>query len=325
MTSVLAVGECMLELRHATDHDLRLDFAGDTYNTAVYLARTAKTLGANVDVGYLTGVGQDPYSRLMRQAWRREGITDLSIPIPDRVPGLYTVRTDSAGERTFTYWRQQSAAAQLFSGDDWVEHIEADLVHVSGISLQLMTPRSRSALAARLSDLRAAGGRVSFDTNYRPSGWNSPTQAAAAITELAAVSDVVLATWQDEQALFGDETIDVCARRYRANGADEVIVKAGSRGAHLLEQGHLIHVPAAQPSQVVDTTAAGDSFAGSYLAGRLADLPPIDAAHLAAEVAAVVVANRGAIIPPDIHPSTVPPGHQRVPNDDGAESPTHGI
>jgi len=297
VTRVLAVGECMLELRHVTETDQILGFAGDTYNTAVYLARTAQALGVDVEVGYLCGLGEDTHSDLMRQAWRREGIVDRSVSVPGSTPGLYVVRTDGQGERTFSYWRQGSAAAVLLAGTSWAGSVDGDVIHLSGITVQLMTARSREALGKRLAMLRTQGSQVSLDTNYRPSGWPSAAVAAKAISEVAGFADIVLATFEDEQALFADREPQDTARRYRALGASEVVVKVGAGGAFVLRDQDLVHVPAVTVSRVVDTTAAGDSFGGAYLAARAAGYPPVQAATTAAAVAATVVSNPGAIVP----------------------------
>lgn len=296
---VLAVGECMLELRHITGADLVLGFGGDTYNTAVYFARAAQALGVDVEVGYLCGLGDDAHSELMREAWHQEGILDRSITQPGKTPGLYAVRTDGEGERTFAYWRQGSAAAALLAGTDWVDSLEGDLIHLSGITLQLMTPESLEALVNRLHLLNTQGSRVSLDTNYRPSGWPSAQAAATTITRIAGLADVVLATFDDEQAMFADPEPQDTARRYQALGATEVVVKVGAQGAYVRQGAELAHVPAATVSRVVDTTAAGDSFGGAYLAARSAGATPIAAARTAAQVAAVVIANPGAIVPDD--------------------------
>ena len=87
MTRVLCVGECMVELSHVDERTLRLGVAGDTYNAAVYLVRTARGLGVDVDAGYLTGLGEDAYSAALRAAWASEGIADHAITVPGRVPG----------------------------------------------------------------------------------------------------------------------------------------------------------------------------------------------------------------------------------------------
>jgi 2-dehydro-3-deoxygluconokinase len=300
MKRALCVGECMVELRHLDDRTLRLGFAGDTYNTAVYLRRVAAELDVALEVGYLTGLGDDDYSVAMREAWRLEGIADRSLQLPGRTAGLYAIRTTATGERRFTYWRNQSAASEAFRGRDWCRALEGDVVHLSGITLQLTSPPSRETLMARLAELRATGTWVSFDTNYRPAGWSSADEAAAAMDGVCSVADVVLASREDETLLHGSHAPDASVRRIAGLGAGEVVLRDGSAGAYVGVDGDLEHIAARRVEQVVDTTAAGDAFAGGYLAARLAGRPPTLAADLATGVAAVVIQHPGAITPPDV-------------------------
>jgi 2-dehydro-3-deoxygluconokinase len=117
------------------------------------------------------------------------------------------------------------------------------------------------------------------------------------MTQFCEVADIVLATWEDESALHGHVTLAGAAEHLASLGPAEVVVKNGADGAHVLSGGELVHVPAARAVAVVDTTAAGDSFAGGYLAARLAGRAPVAAAEVAGSVAAVVVAHPGAIVP----------------------------
>jgi 2-dehydro-3-deoxygluconokinase len=307
---VVAVGECMIELRHTDPTSLTLGFAGDTYNAAVYLTRVARMLGVAVEVEYVTGLGDDAYSALMRQAWQAENVGDRSVTVPGARPGLYTVQTDAAGERSFGYWRAASAAAELFARDDWIPSLDADVVYLSGITLQLMPPHVRERLHAQLEGVRRQGGLIAFDTNYRPSGWPSVEQAQTAIGRTASASDIVFATFDDEQLLFADPDVSACGYRYRSSGAAEVIVKVGAEGAHVFSDRSQLHVPASCVTQVVDTTAAGDSFAGTYLAARLAGREPTQAARIASDVAAVVITRPGAITDQsELHNLNVPRLH----------------
>jgi 2-dehydro-3-deoxygluconokinase len=299
MKRVLCVGECMLELTHATERTLRLDFAGDTYNTAVYLRRVATELGLEAKVGHLTGLGVDDYSTAMRAAWRAESILDRSLTVPQRPPGLYAIRTSADGKRSFTYWRRESAAREVFAGTDWCAELEGDLVHLSGITLQLTSARARETLVTRLCELRAAGACVSVDTNYRPTGWSSPSDAAAAMAEVCATADIVLASRDDEELLHGASPPEASVHRLASLGAREVILRDGPNGAYVGVAGAVQRVPARPVERVVDTTAAGAS-AGAYLAARLAGDTPAHAAAIGNAVAAVVIQHAGAITPPEV-------------------------
>jgi 2-dehydro-3-deoxygluconokinase len=293
---ILCAGECMLELTHTGERTLALGFAGDTYNAAVYLRRVATALGADAEVGYLTGLGEDAYSAAMRAAWAENGVRDRSVTVEGRIPGLYAIRTAGDGEREFTYWREASAARAFFAGPGFPAALEGELVHLSGITLQLTTPASRAALLDRLRELRAGGTTVSFDTNYRPAGWPDASDAAAAMAAVCETADIVLASDDDERLMHGEETAEDALARLRGHGAAEVVLRAGEAGAHVAAGGAVRHVPAAPVAEVVDTTAAGDAWAGAYLAARLAGRAPVEAAEVANAVAAVVVQHRGAVI-----------------------------
>jgi 2-dehydro-3-deoxygluconokinase len=296
----LCVGECMVELTHIDARTLRLGFAGDTYNTAVYLRRVAAELDLELEVGYLTGVSDDDYSAAMREVWRVEGIADRSIVLPGRAPGLYAIRTAANGERRFTYWRDTSAAMEVFRDSDWCDGLEGDLVHLSGITLQLTSPRSRETLLARLAELRAAGVWVSFDTNYRPAGWSSGREAADAMDRVCSLANIVLASRDDETLLHGFAAPEACVRRITQLGGTEVILRDGAAGAYVGTDGDVRHIAARPVEHVIDTTAAGDAFAGGYLAARLAGHAPRLAAGLGNGVAAIVIQHPGAITPAGI-------------------------
>jgi len=297
MIRVLCVGECMIEVRYLDAATAGIGYAGDTYNTAVYLRRTADALGTDVEAGYLTGLGADENSAAMRAAWSAEGVVDRSVLLEGLLPGLYTVRVDAWGERRFSYWRSASAARHLFATTEWVEHLDADAIHLSGITLQLASPAARDALQHRLAALRAAGTLISLDTNYRAPGWSSPGDAAHAMDEVAKAASVVFATFDDEAAMHGCRSVADAADRLTTLGVPEVVVKSGADGARVVADGRIEDVPATQVERAVDTTAAGDAFAGGYLAARLADQSPAEAARIAADVAAAVVSHPGAIIP----------------------------
>jgi 2-dehydro-3-deoxygluconokinase len=290
----------MLELRHIDETTLRIGYAGDTYNTAVYLHRVAAELGDAIEVGYLTGIGEDTNSAAMRAAWAAQGVVDHAVVVPGKHAGLYTIRVDEHGERHFDYWRADSAARSLFSGTDWVNRLDADVLYLSGITLQMTTPAGRAALFTRLGKLRRQGATVALDTNYRADCWASARDAAAAIDSVAAHADIVLATLDDEIALHGSMSPHQAADRIAALGPAELIVKAGPAGAWLRWSGGVPeHLPA-PAARVVDTTAAGDSFAAGYLAARIAGHTPPDAAQLASTVAGVVIGQAGAITPAEL-------------------------
>ena len=300
MTKVASIGECMIELRHRSERELDLGFGGDTLNFAVYLTRLARGTGVQVD--YVTALGDDPYSDAMLAGWRGEGIgCDLVARLPGRLPGLHTIRTDARGERSFTYWRSASAARDMLRGAPGARITGAladyDLLYVSGITLSILDPAQRETLTALADRIRAQGGRVAFDSNFRPAGWPDRDEARAAFDRMLRRVDIALPTLDDDQTLFGVADAAACARRLHALGVPEVAVKLGAQGCWLSSDGRSAPVPAEPVARVVDSTAAGDSFNAGYLSARLAGAEPEAAAIQGHRIAARVIGHPGAIIP----------------------------
>jgi len=300
---VACIGECMIEVVDQGDGSARLGFGGDVFNTAAYLARSARQRASGpTRVEFVTVTGDDAYSRQMRALWRLHGVRDDHAPVlPGELPGLYLVRRDARGERTFSHYRSASAARRLF-GPDQPGTIDdalaaSDVLYFSAITLSIMSADARRRLIALLDAVRARGGRVIFDSNYRASGWDSPRQAREVIAAILPHVDVALPTLADDQQVFRDADAGACARRLRAAGVREVAIKLGARGCLVVSEGGAVLVPAVKDVAVVDTTAAGDAFNGAYIAARLDGASPPGAAAAGNSLAAEVIGFPGALLP----------------------------
>lgn len=295
MAKIVVVGEGMVELSGGVGPaGWRLGFGGDTLNCAVHLAR----LGC--DVAYLTALGADPFSDDLRRAWTADGIdTSLVLTDPDRRPGLYAITNDPDGERHFTYWRGESAARRTFTlpGIDAALQTaaRADLLMFSMISLAILPAEGRAALLDLAGRVRAGGGSVAFDTNYRPALWPEPAEASAAHGAALAATDIGLPTLEDEIALTGSGDLAAVLATWRSAGIGEVVVKRGAEGC--VVDGVAIPPPARLTPR--DTSGAGDAFNAGYLHARLAGLSPRKAALAGHRLAGWVVTRRGAIPPLD--------------------------
>jgi 2-dehydro-3-deoxygluconokinase len=290
---VASVGECMLELSARPDGAWTLGYAGDTFNT-LWAIRALTQLQCD----YVSAFGDDPFSAKQTSFFAEAGIGVAASPvIPGARPGLYAI-TLTGAERSFTYWRSDAAARQLASDpDNLAKSLEnRALVYFSGITLAILEPSARSVLLAAIRAARAAGSLVAFDPNYRPRMWLSPDEARATIAEAISITDIALPTFPDEQALFGDVGPEATAERLRRAGVREIVVKNGADPALVVDRSDSYLVPALRVD-AVDTTGAGDSFNGGYLAAALDGRSPLDSAALAHRVAATTVMVRGALAP----------------------------
>lgn len=233
----------------------------------------------------------------MVAAWRAEGVgTAHAHRLPGRLPGLYIIQTDPSGERRFLYWRDSAAARLLFDHVDLTALCSFDVIYVSGISFSIYAEPAREALFRTLAAARARGGSVVFDTNFRPRGWPDRAVAEQVYERVLGLADMVLASAEDLHLLFGEEGD---ARVLRHAAAAEIVLKMDRPIVRVLHAGHDIEVAAQPVARVVDTTAAGDSFAAAYLAARLQGRTPEEAARAGHALAGLVVGFPGAIIPRD--------------------------
>ncbi|MGB4359719.1 MAG: sugar kinase, partial [Rhodoferax sp.] len=228
---------------------------------------------------------------------------DLIRHIPGRMPGLYQIQVDAQGERRFSFWRDNSAVRAYFEVAETpleARIAEWDSFYFSGISLAILPVDGRIRLLAFAQALRKRGATVVFDNNYRPSLWPDKAVARDSFSRAFAVADTALITADDHQALYGFASLELAVAAAQALEVPEVVIKLGAAPTLVRSGDSPWHsVPTETLANVVDTTAAGDSFAAGYLSRRLRGTPPEEAAQFGNRLAARVIAHRGAIIPLD--------------------------
>ncbi|NWG26650.1 MAG: sugar kinase [Pseudorhodoplanes sp.] len=294
---VVSIGEVMIEMTRGSDGRFAIGCGGDTFNTAVYLARSG------IDVAYATALGDDRYSDGIVSLASVEQIdTGLIMRVPGRLPGLYLIETNPAGERTFNYWRDVAPARELFELADWGRIAEgilsARLVYFSGVTLSLYSNVGLGRFLAILEMARQQGVRVAFDSNYRPRAWKGDlARTRTVFSEALKRVDVAMPTFDDEALLWGDGSPEATIERLQSFGIGEIVVKNGPNSALVVAGGHREFVAVPSVVMPVDTTAAGDSFNAGYMAARLLGTDPGEAAVAGHNLAAEVIQHRGAIVP----------------------------
>ncbi|MFC7516845.1 sugar kinase [Herbaspirillum sp. GCM10030257] len=292
------IGECMIELRRAGEGLLRQSFAGDVYNTAVYFHRSAPARRTC----FVSAVGTDSMSRaLLAQASKHGVDVGYVTSAGTTPPGMYLIEISEGGERSFLYWRNESAARQMLDSAHFDRLLSrvgvCGMLYFSGITLAILDDGRRKRLLTLASSVKANGGWVGFDSNYRPGLWQGRNEALHWTNCALAVVTHALVTYDDEAQLHGDASAAETMSRTLAAGPMEAVVKLGKDGC-LVQTGAMngmLNVPAEKVNPV-DTTAAGDSFNAAYLAARLDGASPGDAAKAGAYLAARVIRVAGAII-----------------------------
>ncbi|WP_222435265.1 sugar kinase [Puniceibacterium confluentis] len=287
------IGECMVEI--APDGAaFRKGFAGDTFNMAWY----ARQLGPrDWDIDYVSAIGRDAVSDELAAFMSAAGVGTAHVQRrDDRTLGLYLISLQD-GERSFSYWRSQSAArclaedpaalAQAFDG--------ADMVCLSGITIAVLEGAGRDNLAAALAAFRKAGGQVAFDPNIRPRLWADAGEMRDTVMRFAGLSDIVLASFDDETSHFGDASPQDTLERYRSAGVPRIIVKNGADPVLGAEGGETVTVAPRPVARVVDSTAAGDSFNAGFLVSALSGGTMAENITAGAALSREVIQHAGAL------------------------------
>lgn len=296
-----AIGECMLEVQANGFGPAVFSYGGDTFNTAVYLRRCSSP--AEIVVSYATGLGTDQLSQSLFKEWQGLGLKlDQVEYIEGRFPGLYLIETDSHGERSFHFWRENSAARAYFYAPQTALEKHAanlDCLYFSGISLAILDTPSRLRLFALLNRAKSNGCRVVFDNNFRPKLWPDRELAQNVYLEAFASCHTAMITLDDHQAVFECTSLDDALAHAQGLAIPEVVIKRGADPTLVKQENtrQWLQIPTQEVEQVIDTTAAGDSFAAGYLSRRLCGSNVENAAIFGNALAAKVIQHRGALIP----------------------------
>lgn len=301
--SFFSLGECMLELRPTTRGSIQSAYAGDTYNAAIY----AKRFCPKLEVGFVSCVGTDPFSQSMLQEMQSEGLSTKWISQTNSAPiGIYSIETDEKGERSFHYWRKHSAASQLMSKLDvkrFTHEVDKNsILLLSGISVAILDIESRNKALALIMSLRNKGVKIAFDPNYRVSLWPSLVDAKTWTDKFFEVSDIVLPGLDEMSDLFQITSKEHIKEFFFAKSVTEIVLKAGKAGSTVITPHTEVFHPFSEAPQQVDSTAAGDSFAGTYLASKCVHRDLKTCLVNASEIAAMVVQHHGAVIDKNAHP-----------------------
>jgi len=296
-TQVVCVGEVMIELARGSDGRYAMGCGGDTFNTAIYLAR------AGHPTAFATALGDDPYSGGVLALAAAEGVaTDLVVRLPGRLPALCAVESDPNGKRQFYYWREEAPARDLFELSEWTRIVDglmrAKLIYFSGITLSLYSNTGLGRFLAAVELARRQGVKIVFDGNFRARNWRGDlSRTRTVFMEALKRIDIALPTYDDEAVLWGDPSPEATVERLRAFGIGEIAVKNGPNSALVASDGNSEFVPVPEVVVPVDPMAAGDSFNAGYIAARLNGDGPTLAAAAAHRLAGQVIRHRGAIMP----------------------------
>jgi 2-dehydro-3-deoxygluconokinase len=290
--AIVSIGEPLIEFNRPKGSDGRYwlqGFGGDSQNVAIAAARQG------VAAGYLTSLGEDWMGDAFLDLWHHEGVDASCVTRHPTAPTGVSFVTHSAVGHKFDYLRKNSAAS-LMTPDGLPEGYiaSARFLHVSAIG-QAISETARAACDKAIDIARAAGVKVSYDTNLRLRLWDLDT-AREKIHATIPKCDLALPSLDDSQQLTGLRGAEEIADFYLGLGAPMVALKMGSEGALLALPGRKIPI-APRHVEAIDATGAGDTFDGSFLARLIEGDDPETAARYANVAAALSTTGYGAVTP----------------------------
>ncbi len=226
---------------------------------------------ANVAVGvkrlgvlssFVGSVGDDPFGHFLRDMVGREGVDVSGVKLSRNRTTIAFVATKSDGSKDIAFYRNPGADAD-FSEADLPDLRRTSIFHCGSVSLSLEPCRSAQLEAA--CRVRANGGIVSFDPNWRPSLWDDFELAHKQIWKMMELSDVVKVADEEWKFVTGTDSFEEGARRIRAVGPRLVLQTRGPNGAAWEFEGGTGEVPGLVV-KAIDTLGAGDAFVAGFLA-----------------------------------------------------------
>ncbi len=290
--ALVSIGEPLIEFNRPKEGDGRTwlqGFGGDSQNVAIAAVRQGTS------AGYITSLGADWMGDAFLDLWKAEGLDASRVSRHPTAPtGVSFVTHGPAGHK-FDYLRKNSAASLMTPETLPADYIAgARYFHLSAIG-QAISDSARRTCNAAVSAARAAGVKVSYDTNLRLRLWDLAL-ARATIDATVARCDVLLPSLDDSQQLTGLKEPDAIADHYLKLGAPVVALKMSADGCLIATSKDRFRLPGHRV-QAVDATGAGDTFDGSFLARLLAGDDLKTAARYANVAAALSTRGYGAVTP----------------------------
>jgi fructokinase len=247
--AALVIGEALIDLirRPGQPDDARV--GGSPLNVAVGLSR----LGLPATL--LARTGADAHGQAIRQHLAANGVAMVEDSVSPRATSTAVATIEEDGSASYDF---------AIDGDlpplTRPEPLPS-VVHVGSIGAFL--PPGAAIVDQALAELRSVA-TISYDPNVRPRLMGSPDAARPRVEALVAAADVVKVSSEDLEWLHPDDDPLEVADRWLHLGPALVVVTLGARGAYAVRRATCVMIPA-EPTELLDTIGAGDSFTAGLL------------------------------------------------------------
>ncbi|TGQ38585.1 5-dehydro-2-deoxygluconokinase [Mesorhizobium sp. M00.F.Ca.ET.216.01.1.1] len=260
----------------------------------------AKSVGgcpANISVGtarlglrsaLLTRVGDEQMGRFIREQLKREGVSVDGLKTdPDRLTALVLLSVEDEGVSPMIFYRSDCADMAL-SEEDINEAFIASARAIVVTGTHFSRPNSDAAQRKAIRIIKAKGGKVVFDIDYRPNLWGLAGHAegferyvksdrvSAQLKTVLPDCDLIVGTEEEIMIASGADDCLSALKTIRSLSPATIVLKRGAMGCIVYDgpiSDDLEHgiVGKGFPIEVYNVLGAGDAFMSGFLRGWLGE------------------------------------------------------
>ncbi len=288
LNKIVVIGSCNTDMVITTDQlpkpgetvlgrNFKMFSGGKGANQAVAAAR----LGGNVS--FVAKIGDDLFGRQSIEKYKEEGIDVRHIFLDTQLPtGVALITVDQNGENSIAVASGANAALE----STHIENAKEIIENAAILLMQLEIPIETVEYAAKLAYKK--GVKVILN----------PAPAFLLSDELLGCLYAIIPNKTEAEILSGIKISDWDSAKQAANvisskGVEIVVITLGENGALIKEGSNYYNIPGNRVN-VVDTTAAGDTFCGAFCVALSEDFPIEKAAEIANKAGSIAVSRQGA-------------------------------
>ena len=268
MSKLYSIGELLIDFQSVGTGSLKetSQFVKNAGGAPANVCVQAVKLGQNAV--YLTQVGNDGFGEFLIDTLKGEGVDATYIKKADKYDtSLAFVSFKEGGEREFSFFR--SAAADLyFTPADFKDVVFSENDYLEFGSVALKTKTAKDTHISLIERARAAGATVCFDPNLRFNLWEDKAELKEVVLQFSKYADVIK-VGEDEIEFITGLTGEAAAKSLFTGTLKVLLLTNGGKGAKIyLADGRKFSCDGFKV-KAVDTTGAGDSFFGGFIAGLM--------------------------------------------------------
>lgn len=264
MADIVSIGEMLIDFTPLANKGNQI-FEQNPGGAPANMAVAAAHMGATA--AFMGKVGNDAFGVFLQKTLNDHGV-DISglVRANDSQTTLAFVHLMKDGQREFNFYR---GADQFLQEDEvnWSLIENARIVHISSLAFcSTITAQTTHRIIARA---KAKNIPISYDANWRPMLWKDKRMGIRQLAVGNGFADIVKASEEELQLITGESDEKHGAQALLQQGVQMVLITRGAEGSAVYTQAAYTFAPAYNDIQAVDTTGAGDTCFGTFLAGML--------------------------------------------------------